>query len=151
MKIILKQDVEHLGGAGEVVDVKPGYARNYLLPHDLAYEASEANIQRLEEEKRQAEERARRDYLEARRRAAQLEGVVLTFAERASDEGRLFGSVTAADVAEAANEQELDFEVDRRQIRLDEPLKSLGAFMVPVDLHEDVEMEVEVRIERAGD
>lgn len=149
MKLILKQDVKHLGDAGEVVDVKPGYARNYLLPQDLAYEASEANIRRLEDERRQEEERAKRDYLEARRRAAQLEGMVLVFEARASEEGRLFGSVTASDIAEKANERDLDFEVDRRRVLLEEPIKSVGAFMVSVGLHEDVEVEIEVRVERS--
>ncbi len=151
MKLILKQDVKHLGDAGEVVDVKPGYARNYLLPQDLAYEASEANIRRLEDERRQEEERAKRDYLEARRRAAQLEGMVLVFDARASEEGRLFGSVTASDIAEKANERDLDFEVDRRRVLLEEPIKSVGAFMVSVGLHEDVEVEIEVRVERSDE
>lgn len=151
MKIILKQDVKHLGEAGEVVDVKPGYARNFLLPQDLGYEASAANIRRLEEERLQAEEREKREYLEARRRASQLEGTVLTFEARASEEGRLFGSVTAADIAEALDKQDLDFEVDRRIVRLEEPIKSLGAFMVTLDLHADVEVEIEARVERGGE
>ncbi len=143
--------MEKLGASGEVVDVKPGYARNYLLPQGLAYEASEANVRRLEEEKQLAEEQAKRDYLEARRRAAQLEGVAMTFEARAGEEGKLFGSVTAADIADRLNEGDLDFEVDRRRIELEEPLKQLGAFMVPVKLHPDVEVEVEVRVERSVD
>lgn len=151
VKVILKEDMEKLGAEGDVVEVKPGYARNYLLPQGLAYEASEANVRRLEEEKRLAEERAKRDYLEARRRAAQLEDVALTFHARAGEEGKLFGSVTAADIADRLNEGDLDFEMDRRRIELDEPLKQLGAFMVPIKLHQDVEVEVEVRIERTAD
>lgn len=151
VKVILKKDMENLGASGEVVDVKPGYARNYLLPQGLAYEASEANVRRLEEEKQLAEEQAKRDYLEARRRAAQLEGVAMTFEARAGEEGKLFGSVTAADIADRLNEGDLDFEVDRRRIELDEPLKQLGAFMVSVKLHPDVEVEVEVRVERSVD
>ncbi|MBW3535051.1 MAG: 50S ribosomal protein L9 [Gemmatimonadetes bacterium] len=147
-KVILKADMDNLGESGDVVDVKPGYARNYLLPQGLAYEASEANIQRVEEEKAKAEERAKRDYLEGRRRASQLEGVSVSFLARASEEGKLFGSVTSADVTDRLNELDLDFEVDRRQVEMEEPLKQLGAFMVPVRLHTDVEIEVEVRIER---
>jgi len=131
--------------------VKPGYARNFLLPQGLAYEASEANLKKIEEERKQAEERSRRDYLEGRRRASQLEGVSLTFLERASDEGRLFGSVSAADVAGRLNEGSLDFEVDRRQILLDEPLKEVGLYQVPVQLHDEVQVEVEVRVERQED
>ncbi len=148
MKLILKEQVDNLGDAGEVVDVKPGYARNYLVPHGLAYEASEANIRRLEEERERAEERAKKEYLEARRRASQIEGASVTFHARAGEEGKLFGSVTGADIADRLNEKDLDFEVDRKDILLDEPLKQLGAFMVSVKLHGDVEVEVEVRVER---
>ena len=102
MKLILKESVERLGEPGDVVKVKPGYARNYLLPRGLAYEASTANIRRLEEEHRRAEERARRAYLEARRRAARLEGMHLVFRARAGESEKLFGSVTAADIADRA-------------------------------------------------
>lgn len=151
MKVILKESVENLGEAGEVVTVKAGYARNFLVPQGLAYEASEGNLRRIEEEKRQVEERSRRDYLEGRRRASQLEGVSLTFQARASDEGRLFGSVTAADVAERLNEGELDFEVDRRQVALEEPLKSVGAYQVPIRLDGEVDVEIEVKVEALED
>ncbi len=148
MKLILKQDVANLGEAGAVVQVKPGYGRNYLLPQGLAYVASEANMKRLEEEQAKAEERARRDFLEARRRAAQVEGLSLTFEVKASEDGKLFGSVTAAEIAERANTGELDFELDRRTIQLEEPLKSLGVFPVGVRLHPEVEVELEIRVER---
>lgn len=151
MKVILKQQVENLGESGEVVSVKPGYARNFLLPQGLAYEASESNLRKIEEERKQAEERSRRDYLEGRRRASQLEGVSLTFLERASDEGRLFGSVSVADVAGRLNEGSLDFEVDRRQVSLEEPLKEVGLYQVPIQLHDEVQVEVEVRVERQED
>lgn len=149
MKLILKETVDNLGESGDVVDVKPGYARNYLLPQGLAYEASDANIRRLEEERKLAEEHAKRDYLEARRRASQLEGISITFHARAGEEGKLFGSVTSADIADRLNGLgSLDFEVDRRDVALDEPIKAVGASMVPVRLHADVEIEVEVKVER---
>jgi len=152
MKLILREAVEHLGESGEIVDVKPGYARNYLLPQGLAETASEENIARLEEERRQAEEMARREYLEARRRASQLEGMILIFHARAGEEGKLFGSVTAADITERARERAgLDFELEKGQIRLDEPIKEVGAYKVPVKLHDDVEIEVQVRVERTED
>lgn len=151
MKVILKQDVDNLGASGEVVTVKPGYARNFLLPQGLAYEASEANLRRIEEEKKQAEERSRRDYLEGRRRASQLEGLSLTFQARAAEEGRLFGSITSNDVADRLNEGSLDFEVERRQIGLEESLKEVGVYQVPIHLHGEVEVEVEVRVERQED
>lgn len=148
MKLILKKAVENLGESGDVVEVKPGYARNYLLPHGLAYEASEKNVRLLEEEQKRAGERARRDHLEAGRRAAELTGVSLTFHARAGEDGKLFGSVTAADIADRAKESGLDFELDRRSIGLEEPLKSLGVFMVPIHLHGEVTAEIEVRVER---
>ena len=150
MKLILKQNVEHLGEAGDIVDVKPGYGRNYLLPQGLAYEASEANLRRIEEEKQREEERARREYLEARRRASQIEDLVLVFEVRASEDGKLFGSVTNADIADQANERGLDFELDRKKVVLEEPLKELGVYRVPVTLHPEVETELEVRVERQG-
>jgi len=149
MKVILKESLSNLGESGDVVDVKPGYARNYLLPQGLAYEASQANIARLEAEQRAREERGKRDYLEARRRASQLSGQVLTFRAKAGEEGKLFGSVTSADVAERLNaEGGLDFEVDKRLVLLDEPLKELGDFQVPVKLHSEVTVEVAVTIVR---
>jgi large subunit ribosomal protein L9 len=151
MKVILKQTVENLGESGQVVNVKPGYARNYLLPQGLAYEASKANLARIEEEQRVAEERARRDYLEGRRRAAQLESQVLVFQARAGEEGKLFGSITNADITDRLNEGSLDFEVDRKQVILEEPIKALGSFQVPVRLDAEVQAEVEVRVEAQED
>ncbi len=147
MKLILKKDVPNLGDAGEVVQVKAGYGRNYLLPQGLAYVASAANIQMLEEEQAQARERKRRDFLEARRRASQLEGLTLSFTERAGDDGKLFGSVSVADIVERANAG-LDFELDKKAVQLDEPLKSIGSFEVPVRLHADVAVHVTVEVER---
>lgn len=146
MKLILKQDVEGLGGAGQVVQVKAGYARNYLIPQGFAYVASEANMRRIEEEQAKAEERSRRDFLEARRRASQLEGMSLTFHERAGEDGKLFGSVTAADILEQASSR-VDFELDKRSVRLEEPLKALGLSMVSIHLHPEVDVEIEIQIE----
>lgn len=151
MKLILKEDVPNLGETGEVVQVKPGYGRNYLIPQGLAYVASEVNMKRLEEERVRAEERARRDFLEARRRASQIEGMSLTFGERASEDGKLFGSVSVADIAERANASGLDFELEKRNFLIDEPLKSVGVFPVAVRLHPEVEVELEVRVEREDD
>jgi large subunit ribosomal protein L9 len=148
MKLILRQAVENLGDPGDIVTVAPGYGRNYLLPQGLAYEASKANIRRLEEEKAQVAERARRTYLEAKRRASQFDHMVLTFHARAGEDGKLFGSVTAGDIADRANEEGLDFKLERKQILLDEPLKSLGEANVPVRLHAEVEVGIEVRVER---
>ncbi len=144
VKVILREDVEKLGEAGEIISVKPGYARNYLLPQDLAYEATESAIRQLEQERERAEQRARREYLEARRRASQLEDLQLTFHARAGEESKLFGSIGNADIADRLNEQEIDFEVDRRAIELDDPIKTLGVYNVPIKLHAEVRPEVKV-------
>ena len=149
MKLILKKAVPNLGEAGEVVSVKAGFGRNYLLPQGLAYEASEGNVRRLEEERKRAEERSRRDYLEARRRAAQFAGLSLTFKARAGEDGKLFGSVTNADVADRANGTgRLDFELDKRAVVMEEPLKALGSYEVKVHLHAEVDAEIQVFVER---
>lgn len=147
MKLILKRDVEKLGARGAVVNVKPGYARNYLLPQGLAYEASEANMERIEEEQVRAGEVAKRGYLEARRRASVLEGTVLEFKAKASEEGKLFGSVTALDVFERLSTHGFEFEIDRRMILLEDPVKELGITMVQIRLHTEVHAEIELRVE----
>jgi large subunit ribosomal protein L9 len=148
MKLILRKTVENLGEPGQVVNVAAGYGRNYLLPQGLAYEASEGNIRRLEEEKAQATERSRRDYLEAKRRAAQVGDLSLTFHARAGEDGKLFGSVTPGDIADRATASGLDFKIEKRHILLDEPLKTLGAFKVALRLHPEVEMDIDVHVER---
>jgi large subunit ribosomal protein L9 len=148
MKLILKKTVENLGEAGQVVQVKAGYGRNYLVPHGLAYVASAANMARLEEEQARSAERSRRDFLEARRRASQLEDISIVFNERAGEDGKLFGSVSRTDVADRLNAGDLDFELDKRAVVLEEPIKVLGVTNVAVRLHAEVEVEVEVRVER---
>lgn len=144
VNVILRDDVEKLGEAGEVVSVRPGYARNYLLPQGIAYEATDANVRQLEEERRRAEDRARRDFLEARRQASILEDVSLTFEALAGEESKLFGSITTADIADRLAEEDLGFEIDKRQVDLSEPLKALGVFSVPIQLHGDVKPEIKV-------
>jgi large subunit ribosomal protein L9 len=144
MKVILRQDIETLGATGDIVTVKPGYARNYLLPRGFAYQASAANLRQLEEDRSRAESKSKRDFLEARRRAAKLEGMSLTFHANAGEEGKLFGSITSSDIAERIREQGLDFELDRRWIELAEPIKALGVFSVPVRLHAEVKPEIKV-------
>ena len=144
VKVILRQDVATLGSVGEIVTVKTGYARNYLLPRGVAYEATSANLKQLEEDRSRADARAKRDYLEARRRASKIEGVSLTFHAKAGEESKLFGSITSADIADRLREQGLDFELDKRWIELDEPIKALGVYSVPVRLHTDVKPEVKV-------
>lgn len=135
-EVILKENVENLGSAGEVVDVKPGYARNYLLPQGLALQATEGNLKRLEEEERHKERAVEREREQAEELAAELEGRSLTFHVQAAEEGKLFGSVSAQDVVDRLADDGLT--VDRRRIGLDEPIKELGVYNVVVDLYEDV-------------
>jgi len=148
MKVILKKSVDNLGDAGQVVSVKPGYGRNYLIPHGLAYVASEANMARLEAEQARAVERSRRDFLEARRRASQLEGLSLVFQARAGEDGKLFGSVGRADIVDRINAGDIDFELDKRTVELEDAIKAIGVTSVPLRLHADVEVEIEVVVER---
>jgi large subunit ribosomal protein L9 len=142
MQVILRERLENLGNAGEVVEVKPGYARNYLIPQGLAYEATSANIRQIEREKAQRDAQEAETLAGARSYAGKLEGVSLTFNARAGQEGKLFGSITSGDIADKL--AEMGLEVDRRQIELDEPIKSLGVHSVPVRLHSQVRPEIKV-------
>jgi large subunit ribosomal protein L9 len=142
MQLILVKDVEALGRAGEIVDVKPGFARNYLLPQGFAYRATPANMRRLENERRKIEEAAERTLETASVLGGKLEGVAVNFKARAGEEGKLFGSVTTADIAEKLAEQGI--EIDRHLIRLEEPIKQLGVYKVPVRLHAEVKPEITV-------
>lgn len=141
-EVILKDDVDNLGAAGDVVDVKPGYARNYLLPQGLALRATEGNLKRLREERRHKERAVEREREQAEELAARLEGRSLTFHVQAAEEGKLFGSVSAQDIEDRLAEDGLT--VDRRRIDLAEPIKELGVYNVEVDLYEDVNPVVKV-------
>lgn len=142
MQVILRERMDNLGNAGDVIDVKSGYARNYLIPQGLAYEATDANLRRIERERTQASKRAEEQLVDARARASAVEGVSVTFHARAGQEGRLFGSITSSDIADKLAEQGV--QIDRRQIELEEPIKALGVFSVPVRLHADVRPEIKV-------
>jgi len=142
MEVILRRAVENLGKPGDVVKVKNGFARNYLLPHNLAYEATPGNLKRIQQERERLEaaESQRRD--SAQEVATKLEQVSLTFSARVGEEGKLFGSVTATDIAQQLEQQ--GFHVEKRQIDLHEPIKSLGVYRVPIRLHADVKPEIRV-------
>ena len=143
MEVILRQAVEKLGQPGDVVKVSPGFARNYLLPRGIAYAATAGNLKRIAQEKArlQAAENERRGG--AQTIATRLETVSLTFSARVGEEGKLFGSVTASDIAEQLHAQGFDM-IEKRQIDLHEPIKSLGVYRVPVRLHADVKPEIKV-------
>ncbi len=147
MEIILRQAVENLGKPGDVVKVSSGYARNYLLPHGLAYEATPGNLKRiqLERDRLEAAENERRG--KAQDLATKLEEVSLTFSARVGEEGKLFGSVTAADIHQQLETQ--GYHVERRQIDLHEPIKALGVYKVPIRLHADVKPEIRVWVIKA--
>jgi large subunit ribosomal protein L9 len=142
MDVILRQDVEKLGQAGELVSVKDGYARNYLLPRGLAYVATEANRRRLEGEQRQKNRRAEVELSGARDLAIRLETVSLSFTMKAGEGDKLFGSVTSADIAERLAAE--GFQLDKKAVELREPIKALGVYKVPVRVHADVKPEVRV-------
>jgi large subunit ribosomal protein L9 len=143
MEVILRQSIDQLGQPGDIVKVSAGFARNYLLPRGLAYEATSGNRKRIAQEKVRLEtaENARRDAAQAL--AARLEQVSLTFSARVGEEDKLFGSVTAADIAQQLHAQGF-VEVEKRQIDLHEPIKALGVYRVPVRLHADVKPELRV-------
>ena len=149
VQVILRQAVDDLGDIGEVVDVKPGYARNFLIPQGMAYEATDANQKRFEEERRHILERSARELDRAKAAAERIEGQSVSFSVRAGEEGKLFGSVTASDIAEALGEKGL--EVDRHLIRLEEPIKQLGVYKVTVRLHAEVRPEVTVWVVAEGE
>ena len=146
MKIILMDDVPALGRRGEVRDVSDGYARNYLLPHKLALHATTANLKNLEQIKTSQDAAAAKLTAQAQEQARAIEALHFTQARQASDEGRLFGSIGKADIAAFLSQHGV--EVERRRIALDEPIKSVGDFTVPVRLHADVTGQLKVSVTR---
>ena len=138
MKIVLRDDVENLGHKGDVVDVADGYARNYLVPRGLAMKATKGVVAQAEAMRRNRSAKEARDVEAAQTQAAQLEGARIEIAARAGEGGKLFGSVTASDVADAIQAQR-GIEVDRRRVGLDEPVKELSELDVTVKLHTGVE------------
>ena len=146
MKIILLDDVPKLGRRGEVRDVSDGYARNYLLPHKLALNATPGNLRNIETIKAAQEGRAVRMRSEAETQAQLIEGLTYAQSRSASDEGRLFGSVGKADIAAFLAQNGLT--VERRRIMMDEPIKSVGEYTVPVRLHGDVTATLKVTVAR---
>jgi large subunit ribosomal protein L9 len=148
-KILLREDVDDLGARGEIVKVKAGYARNYLLPRKLAVEATPNNVKQIERErsvilKKEANERATADA-----QAEQIRMLVLNFERKAGEQGALYGSVTSMDIAEALKER--GYEIDRHRLHLREPLKRVGDFTVPLRLHRDVTVDLQVKVAPEGE
>lgn len=147
MEVILRQAVENLGKPGEVVKVSNGYARNYLLPHGVAFEATPGNLKRIQQERDRLEAAENERRGTAQQLAERLEQVQLTFSARVGDEGKLFGSVTSADLAQQLEQQ--GFHIEKRQIDLHEPIKALGVYRIPIRLHADVKPEIRVWVIKA--
>jgi large subunit ribosomal protein L9 len=142
MEVILREDVEKLGSRGQVVKVADGYARNFLLPKRLAVTATESNKKIVEQERQAHLRKEAKLKGEAEDLSKMLTGVSVTIAQKAGEADQLFGSVTSKDIAEALEKQ--NYTIDRRKIHLEEPIKQLGEFKVPVRLHKDVTAEIAV-------
>ena len=149
MEVILKEDVDKLGHRGDVVKVADGYGRNYLLPGKLAIEATAANKAVIEQMKASAVRKLAKEKVESEGLSRQLEAVELVFERKVGENDHLFGSVTSADIAQQLAAK--GFTIDRRKISLEEPLKSLGEFHVPIKLHREVttHLKVTVKAEQA--
>jgi large subunit ribosomal protein L9 len=144
IRVVLHDDVPHLGSSGDVVRVRPGYARNYLFPRGLAVPATSQNLSRVDDLKRHATQRAERELEEARRVARKLEATAVKLERAVGDENRMYGSVTSRDIEEAF--AQAGVEVDRRKVDLPEPIKQLGLHEVPVRLHSDVTAQLRVEV-----
>ncbi len=149
MKLILREDVENLGKGGELVEVKPGYGRNYLLPRGLAVLANPKNVRELEHQKSVASAKAAKLKASAQAVAKRLSDTPVTLKRKVGEQDKLYGSVTALDVAEALAARGL--EIDRRSIDLAEPIKTVGEFEVPVKLHSEVVGKAKVKVEAEAD
>jgi len=147
MKVILREDLPHLGESGDVVEVKPGYARNYLIPNKLAMEASEGNLKTFKDIARAQEARSEKERADSETIADRLVGVEIRIEVEVGEEDQLYGSVTRQMIVDALAEQ--DFDVPRRQIMLDTPIKELGTFDIPVRLHREVQPNVKLHVEKA--
>jgi large subunit ribosomal protein L9 len=145
MRVILLQDLRHQGERGTIIDVKPGYARNFLMPQGIAMLASEGNVKHFEQLRKKFDEKHVKAQGEAEAAAAELDGLVVTVKKRVDENGTLYGSVTATEVAEGLEAQGV--EVDRRRIDLEGGIKSLGDHPVRVEYHADVRAEFTVRVE----
>jgi large subunit ribosomal protein L9 len=146
MQVILRQDIEKVGSRGEVVKVAPGYARNFLLPKKMAVAANESNKKIVEQERQSHLRKDAKEVGEAQDLSKLLNGVTLTIMQKAGENDQLFGSVTSKDVAEALALK--NYSIDRRKVQLDEPIRTLGEFKVPVRLHKDVTAEVTVIVSK---
>ena len=146
MQIILQEDIDKLGHRGEVVTVKPGYARNYLLPKKLAIEATTGNMKALERIRGALAKKTATELEAAQKQAALLNGVSLAFKRKTGENDQMFGSVTSADIAEGLASQ--GFKIEKRQVQIPDPLKALGEYAVAIKVFRDVAAEVKIHVEK---
>ncbi len=145
MKVILKQDVDKLGKIGDVVKVAPGYGRNYLIPRKIAVEATPGNVKIMEIDRLAAARRDQRDKQAATLLAQEIVKLVVTIQRKAGEGGTLYGSVTALDIADFLITHKID--IDKRKIQLDDPIKAVGEYQVPIRLHREVTVPIRVIVE----
>jgi len=148
-KILLRQDIDDLGARGEIVRVRAGYARNYLLPRKLAVEATTGNVKAIERERASLLKKEATERSTAEGQAEQMRSLVLDFKRKAGEQGALYGSVTSMDIAETLKER--GYEIDRHRIHLREPIKRLGDFAVPLRLHRDVTIDLQIKVVSEGE
>jgi len=146
MQIILQEDIEKLGNRGDVVTVKPGYARNFLLPHKLAIEATTGNMKALERIRGSLAKKTATELDAAKKQAELLTGVSLKFTRKTGENDQMFGSVTTSDIADGLKAQ--GFEVDKRQIQLKDPVKALGEYPVTVKVFRDITAEIKIHVDK---
>jgi large subunit ribosomal protein L9 len=144
MKVILKEDIKHVGKMGQIVDVADGYARNYLIPKGLVAEASTKNIKFLEHEKRIIQEKAKKIKDSAQDFASKISSLTISIKAKAGEEGKLFGSITTMDISEALQKEGID--IDKKKISLEEPIKRLGSYTVNIKLHHDVSAPLNIQV-----
>jgi large subunit ribosomal protein L9 len=148
-KVLLREDVDDLGARGEIVRVRAGYARNYLLPRNLAVEATAGNVKGIEAERAALLKKEAKERSSAEAQSAQMSSLDLEFRRKAGEQGALYGSVTSMDIAEALRER--GYEIDRHRIHLREPLKRVGEYTVPVRLHREVSIDLKIRVAPEGE
>lgn len=148
MKLILRADVDALGSLGDIVSVKPGYGRNYLIPQGLAMPASQANLKQFELERKKLEAMADSLRAEAKNLAEKIEKETVVIEVRVGEGDKLYGSVTSHNIADAL--EEMGLEIDRKKIILAEPIRALGEYVVPIKLHPDVQADIAVKVARHG-
>lgn len=149
MDVLLKEDVDNLGQRGEVVRVRSGYGRNYLLPQGLAIEASSGNKRMIEEQRRVLAKREQRERVSAQGESEKLEGIELRFDRRVGEHGLLYGSVTALDIVEEL--KKLGYTIERRRVTLRDHIKEVGDYDVTIKLHRDVTPTIKVKVRKEGE